>query len=252
MAVYVKLFTDFAETFDDMSDAEAGRLIKAVLSYGASGEVRTLSGGERLVFGIIRRQIDRDNEVAETHRAAGQSGGRAKTKPNQTEPNETKPNQIEPNRTKPNQTEPNRAMTKEKDKEEDNKTKTKTCDRRFTPPTRDEVAAYIAEKGYHVDPDRWMAYYESNGWRVGRNPMKDWRAAVVTWERNGIDAPARRGVAQTDYSQREYQETKPGELPDWYVQMLEDEKTAEAAKKAGVSPEMPRWLAESMIEEAGT
>ena len=213
MTAYVKLFTDYAETFDEMSDAEAGRLIKAVLSYGASGEVRTLSGAERLVFGIIKRQIDRDSGVAEAHKIAGQSGGRPKPKQNQTEPNETKQNQ----------TEPNRAMTKEKEKEEDNKTKTKS-DRRFTPPTREEVAAYIAEKGYRVDPDRWMAYYESNGWKVGRNPMKDWKAAVVTWARNGIDAkqPAK-SVTQAQYSQRTYEERKPGQLPQFYVDMLAEE-----------------------------
>lgn len=54
---------------------------------------------------------------------------------------------------------------------------------RFIPPTLEEISAYIAEKGYSVDPERFMAYYESNGWRVGRNPMKSWRAALVTWER---------------------------------------------------------------------
>ena len=56
---------------------------------------------------------------------------------------------------------------------------------RFTPPTVDDVRAYCSEHGYSVDADRFVAYYESNGWRVGRNPMKDWRAAVRTWTRNG-------------------------------------------------------------------
>lgn len=53
---------------------------------------------------------------------------------------------------------------------------------RFTRPTLDEVKAFISENGYRVDADRFMAYYESNGWKVGRNPMKDWRAAIRgTW-----------------------------------------------------------------------
>lgn len=115
MATYLKLFTDYAETFDDMSDAEAGRLIKAILHYGASGEVRTLSGGERLVFGIIKRQIDRDNESADSHREAGKTGGRPKTKANQTKPNETKQNQTEPNFS-----EKEKEEEKDKDKEKDN------------------------------------------------------------------------------------------------------------------------------------
>lgn len=52
---------------------------------------------------------------------------------------------------------------------------------RFIPPTIDEVRAYCAEKGYEVDPDRFVDYYTSNGWRVGKNPMKDWKAAVRSW-----------------------------------------------------------------------
>ena len=54
---------------------------------------------------------------------------------------------------------------------------------RFTPPTVEEVQAYCAEKGYRVDAERFCDYYTSNGWMVGRNHMKDWRAAVRTWVR---------------------------------------------------------------------
>lgn len=53
---------------------------------------------------------------------------------------------------------------------------------RFTPPTLEEVEAYIKEKGYHVNAAKWYAHYEANGWKVGRNKMKDWHAAVRTWE----------------------------------------------------------------------
>jgi hypothetical protein len=91
---------------------------------------------------------------------------------------------------------------------------------RFAPPTRDEVAGYIAEKGYSVDPDRWMAYYESNGWRVGKNPMKDWKAAVRTWATNGVDSP-KKTTTQAAYSQRQYEERKPDQLPDWVRDMID-------------------------------
>lgn len=55
---------------------------------------------------------------------------------------------------------------------------------RFTPPTPEDVRGYCLENGYRVDADRFVAYYESNGWRVGRNPMKDWKAAVRNWAHN--------------------------------------------------------------------
>lgn len=57
---------------------------------------------------------------------------------------------------------------------------------RFIKPTFEEVAAYCRERGNDIDPQSWYDYYTANGWRVGRNPMKDWKAAVRTWERNGF------------------------------------------------------------------
>lgn len=56
---------------------------------------------------------------------------------------------------------------------------------RFIPPTLDEVKAYCVERKNNVDPQHFIDYYESNGWKVGKNPMKDWKAAVRTWEKNG-------------------------------------------------------------------
>lgn len=50
-------------------------------------------------------------------------------------------------------------------------------------PTLEEVKAYCQERGNKVDPERWFDYYTSNGWKVGKNPMRDWKAAVRTWER---------------------------------------------------------------------
>ena len=51
-------------------------------------------------------------------------------------------------------------------------------------PTLEEVKAYCKERGNKVDPERWFDYYTSNGWKVGKNPMRDWKAAVRTWERS--------------------------------------------------------------------
>ena len=56
---------------------------------------------------------------------------------------------------------------------------------RFVKPTLEEVQAYCAERGKGVDAQKWYDYYSANGWKVGKNPMKDWKAAVRTWERSG-------------------------------------------------------------------
>ncbi|HIZ29832.1 MAG TPA: hypothetical protein H9813_01170, partial [Candidatus Fournierella merdipullorum] len=53
---------------------------------------------------------------------------------------------------------------------------------RFIPPTVEEVKAYCQERRNDVDPQRFVDFYETKGWMVGKNKMKDWRAAVRTWE----------------------------------------------------------------------
>lgn len=55
--------------------------------------------------------------------------------------------------------------------------------RRFTPPSLEEVRDYCRERGNTVDPGKFIDFYESKGWMVGKNKMKDWKAAVRTWER---------------------------------------------------------------------
>ena len=56
--------------------------------------------------------------------------------------------------------------------------------KRFTAPTIEEVKEYCSERKNGVDAERFVNYYTANGWKVGKNPMKDWKAAVRTWERN--------------------------------------------------------------------
>lgn len=67
-------------------------------------------------------------------------------------------------------------------------------------PTLADVRAYCQLRSNRVDPEKWMAHYEANGWKVGRNAMRDWQAAVRTWENNGIGGekttPAGRDIAK--------------------------------------------------------
>ena len=51
-------------------------------------------------------------------------------------------------------------------------------------PTIEDITDYINSHGYVVDAQAFYAYYVSNGWKVGRNPMKSWKAAIVTWQKN--------------------------------------------------------------------
>lgn len=57
-------------------------------------------------------------------------------------------------------------------------------------PSLDEVKTYCQQRGNSVDPQKWLDHYTANGWKVGKNAMKDWRAAVRTWERNELGGTA--------------------------------------------------------------
>ncbi|WP_288190344.1 hypothetical protein [uncultured Veillonella sp.] len=86
------------------------------------------------------------------------------------------------------------------DNGKENIKKKSTRSKPFVKPTREEVRAYCIERGNDIDPDKFYDYYESNGWMVGKSKMKDWKAAVRTWERNSkqwnlFSAPAKKSNA---------------------------------------------------------
>lgn len=56
--------------------------------------------------------------------------------------------------------------------------------KRFIPPTVEEVESYCSERGNGIDAQSFIDFYESKGWMIGKNKMKDWKAAVRTWERS--------------------------------------------------------------------
>ena len=63
---------------------------------------------------------------------------------------------------------------------------------KFQKPTLSEVSDYCRERGNRIDPAEFIDHYESNGWMVGKNHMKDWKAAVRTWEKREKEVPQRK------------------------------------------------------------
>lgn len=72
----------------------------------------------------------------------------------------------------------------------------KTHTANFSPPDIQDVKAYCIERKNNVDPERFVNFYEAKGWMVGKNKMKDWRAAVRNWERNGASKSATQTTQQ--------------------------------------------------------
>lgn len=76
--------------------------------------------------------------------------------------------------------------------------------KRFVKPTVEEVAAYCKERNNNVDPQRFWDFYEAKGWKVGNQPMKDWKAAVRTWEkRDGGGRPKGGSTSSSKYDRED-------------------------------------------------
>lgn len=184
---YLKVYTDFAEAMEALSDAERGRLFMSMLQYASTGEAGTLSGAERFVWPIAKQNIDRAQAELEKRAENGRKGGRPK------KANESGEKQPKAKESKKKQTKDNK--DKDKDKEKENNIiplspngdippkGERPPEKRFVKPTADEVRAYCAERGNHVDAQAFVDFYAAKGWKVGNAPMKDWKAAVRTWER---------------------------------------------------------------------
>lgn len=175
------LLVDSQEAIKELSDCEAGALVKALISHIDGNEPESLPDKAAVVYPLIRGQVDRMIAFREKQARNGAKGGRPK-KPNEN-PNET---QINPNETQTKAPVPVPVPVPDP-----------VPSKRFAPPTADDVREYATEKGLVIDADRFVDYYASTGWKVGgKAPMKDWRAAVRNWcARDKKDAP-------TDYKSR--------------------------------------------------
>lgn len=69
---------------------------------------------------------------------------------------------------------------------------------RFQKPTIEEIRQYCLEKGYNVDAEQFFNFYESKGWLVGKSPMRNWRAAVCTWNKREKEIPQRKRESQKE------------------------------------------------------
>lgn len=167
----------------------------AIMEKVFEGTQKELSEVASVVMDLISPQIDRDTakwlDIKAKRRESGKQGGLAK------QANATKCYQMLPNDSKSKQNVANLpvsvcvsdSVSVENDnvlleEKKDTDVSVKKERNRFVKPTIEEIRAYIFEKGYTFDAEAFYAFYESNGWKVGRNPMKNWKMACTTWAKN--------------------------------------------------------------------
>lgn len=188
----VMFYFDIRPCLKRLSIEEKGLLFEAILDYAEHGTEPNFDGGLGVAWDFIKPGVDRDsdryrNQVLQKQYAAYVREAKKKN---------TRPASFEDWRRTPD-TECCRVISGDIERYPTTTPTTTTATTptiesktdksphryRFLPPTVEEVSAYCTEKGYKIDPDRFVDYYTSNGWMVGRNKMKDWRAAVRSWSR---------------------------------------------------------------------
>lgn len=180
--VFYRSFYD-AIIGSDMNEKDQLAAFKAICAYALYGEVPELKGLPYGLFTIAKASIDSNTRKRE----GGKKGGRPRKETIGSENGNHRFLKTESTET---DTDTETDTETETDTDTETETETGGADKpptppkqtRFTPPTVEEVAAYIAERGSSVDAQRFVDFYASKGWFVGKNRMKDWKAAVRNWE----------------------------------------------------------------------
>lgn len=164
-------YRSFFEALVGMDKENQADCLMAIADYALNGKEPTLTPAVRMFFTLVKPQLDANNQRFEN----GKKGGRPK---NQTE-TETKPknnqNKIE--------VQPNVNVNVNENVNEKEKNNLKVIKKeKFQKPTIEEINLYCRERNNTISAEQFFNFYESKGWRVGNQAMKDWRAAVRTWE----------------------------------------------------------------------
>ena len=182
---YIPFYYSYRKKLEKLSDQEVGRLVRSLLEYGETGETEELAGRESIAFDFIADDINRAKAAYEERCAKNQ---RNIEKRYARQDDTTVYDGI---RTNTDVYETYQTKDKTKDKTKDNSLPpngvSDTRAKRFSPPTLDDVSAYIRERGSNVDAQRFLDFYTAKGWMVGKNRMKDWKAAVRTWEKRDFE-----------------------------------------------------------------
>lgn len=204
---YLKVFTDFDEVMNPLSDAEKGRLFVAMLKYAAEGTEPDFRGNERYIWPAAKLNIDREKEYCSRQQSNGAKGGRPKTHQNPEEPTETQENPLKPKKTKKSQ--------KDKDKEKNNISfsgeKEKNAHARGEYKNvflTDEEYGKLCEKYRDADAriERLSEYIASSG-----KKYKSHYATICAWARKDAEQKATE---------------KGGKLPSYTLELWERELNA--------------------------
>ncbi len=213
--------------FEGMTDEQAGKLFKAICSYQSGEDVERPN--DRLlgaIYDMIAAQFAEDDakyeETCQKNAENGRKGGRPKKHLvlDETEGFLEKPTETERFFQKPKKADKDKDKDKDLEKEKDKKEKVASAPR-FVKPTVSEVSAYCRERANGINPESFVDFYEAKGWKVGSQPMKDWRAAVRTWEQRRKD-DARAAPKKTTFANFQQNHYTSAEMSELERKLLEN------------------------------
>ena len=177
------LYTKYLDNIQALSMEQRGMLFTSLMLYASGQEPEEMDPVTAMAFSFIKSQMDKDiekyNETCAKRSEAGKLGGRPKKQEEAKKANGFSENQKKQGKAKKADNEYEYEYDNDNDLLKEN-TKRKV----FSTPTVDDVRAYCLERNNKVDPQQFVDFYESKGWMIGKNKMKDWKAAVRTWERS--------------------------------------------------------------------
>ena len=164
----------------------------AFFEYALDGIEPDSDGVVGFMFKMVKPAIDANNRKYEGNSKGGKKKKEVDSKSNEVD---GKSNEV---------TDPNMLNDKCEMLNDDEKKKEKRVRAAFVKPTVEEVRAYCLERENKVDPESFVNFYESKGWKIGNSAMKDWKAAVRTWEKRETKAAAPKARQPSFQNQRTY------------------------------------------------
>jgi hypothetical protein len=171
-------YRSFFQSTKRLSKEDKAELFEAICSYALDGELIEVSAVPEAIFSVIKPNLD-------ANRRKWENGCKEKKKTSRLEAEEEQEISKDEANDKQTVSKPQGNVNVNVDVDVDKDVKSKS--KRFSPPTLQDIQNYCKERNNSVNPEKWIAHYQSNGWKVGKNSMKDWKAAVRTWEGNSFD-----------------------------------------------------------------
>jgi len=182
------LYTAIAEIVERLSDIQKGQLFQAILDFERDKEINISDHIVEIAFIPIKQSLIANNEKWErTIKARSEAGKRSAEIRKQKTTNLTNVDFVQTKVNKNEQTPTKSTVYEYVNVNVNDNEVIGEKRKRFIPPTLEEVKKYCIERNNSVDPQRFIDFYSSKGWMVGKNKMKDWKASVRTWERERKD-----------------------------------------------------------------